>query len=67
MIRTAGLSAAVVMALVLPASAQSTFERMETAVVAMNGMMFDELVVQTPALDGHMPTPEWSDALRTAT
>ena len=50
----------------LPASAQSMFERMEAATVAMNTMMFDAMVAQTPALEGHMPSAEWSDGLRAA-
>lgn len=50
----------------LPASAQSTFERLEALTVTMNGMMFDAMIAQTPALEGNMPSVEWSDDLRAA-
>ncbi|ABD53841.1 hypothetical protein [Jannaschia sp. CCS1] len=65
MIRATAL-AATLMSLALPVSAQSTFERLEAVAVTMNGMMFDAMVAQTPALEGNMPTAEWSDGLRTA-
>lgn len=65
MIRTALLSAALA-AVALPAAAQSTFERLEALSVTMNAMMFDAMVAQTPALEGNMPTAEWSDDLRAA-
>lgn len=50
----------------LPATAQSTFERLEAAAVAMNALMFEGMVAGTPALEGNMPTAEWSDGLRAA-
>ena len=65
MIRTAALALALT-AIAAPATAQSTFERLEAVAVTMNGMMFDAMVAQTPALEGNMPTAEWSDGLRTA-
>lgn len=65
MIRTA-LLATTLAALGLPATAQSTFERLEAVAVTMNAMMFDSMVAQTPALEGNMPTAEWSDGLRAA-
>lgn len=60
------LTAPALSLMALPASAQSTFERLETVAVTINGMMFDAMVEQTPALEGNMPTAEWSDGLRTA-
>lgn len=60
------LIAAALTTLALPATAQSTLERLETVAVAMNQMMFDGMVAGTPALEGNMPSPEWSDDLRTA-
>lgn len=65
MIRCTALAAALAIA-ALPASAQSTFERLEAVAVAMNTMMFDQMVAQTPALEGNMPSAAWSDDLRTA-
>lgn len=58
--------AVVLAAIAAPAVAQSTFDRLEAVAVTMNGMMFDAMVAQTPALEGNMPTAEWSDDLRTA-
>jgi hypothetical protein len=66
MIRAACLGAALVAATTLPSVAQSTFERLEAVAVAMNEMMFDAMVEETPALEGNMPTAAWSDDLRTA-
>lgn len=66
MIRAGLLSAAIIAATALPSTAQSTFERLEAVAVAMNEVMFAEMVAGTPALDGNMPTAEWSDDLRTA-
>ncbi len=65
MIRATLLSAALLM-VALPAAAQSTFDRFETVVVTMNGMMFQGMINETPALEGNMPATEWSDDLRTA-
>lgn len=65
MMRSTVLAAILVIAAV-PANAQSSFERLEAVAVAMNTMMFDQMVEQTPALEGNMPSPEWSDDLRTA-
>lgn len=65
MIRAVALTAALTIA-ALPLQAQSTFDRLETVAVTMNGMMFDAMVAQTPALEGNMPTAEWSDGLRAA-
>ncbi len=50
----------------LPASAQSTLERLEAVAVSMNSMIFEAMVNQTPALEGNMPSPEWSEDLRIA-
>lgn len=66
MIRAALLAAALVAATALPCAAQSTFERLEAVAVAMNEMTFGAMVESTPALEGNMPSPEWSDDLRTA-
>ncbi|GAB5448728.1 hypothetical protein [Gymnodinialimonas sp.] len=66
MIRTTTALATAVTFLALPVAAQSTFERLEAVAVTMNGMMFDAMVAQTPALEGNMPSAEWSDGLRTA-
>lgn len=63
MIRTAALA---LLLTTTAASAQSTFERLEAVAVTINGMMFDAMIAQTPALEGNMPTAEWSDDLRTA-
>lgn len=65
MIRAATFALALA-ALALPAQAQSTFERYEALTVTMNAMTFEAMVAQTPALEGHMPSAEWSDDLRTA-
>lgn len=65
MIRATALSATLVLA-ALPVAAQSTFERLEAVAVTMNEMMFEAMVEGTPALDGNMPSPEWSDDLRIA-
>lgn len=65
MMRTAAL-ALVLSATAQLATAQSSFERLEAVAVAMNTMMFDQMVEQTPALEGNMPSAEWSDDLRTA-
>lgn len=65
MIRAAALTASLLL-IALPATAQSTFERLETLAVTMNQMMFDEMVARTPALEGNMPSAEWSDDLRAA-
>ncbi|WP_224813798.1 hypothetical protein [Hasllibacter sp. MH4015] len=58
LILSAGLAA--------PLHAQSTFERLEAVSETMNAMMNDGMVAEIPALDGHMPDPEWDDALRGA-
>ncbi|OAN84988.1 hypothetical protein A8B78_05650 [Jannaschia sp. EhC01] len=65
MIRSTLLATAFV-SVALPAAAQSTFERLEAVAVTINGMMFDTMVAQTPALEGNMPSAEWSDGLRAA-
>lgn len=65
MIRPFALTATLCTA-ALPAAAQSTFDRLEAAAVAMNALMFEGMVAGTPALEGNMPTAEWSDGLRTA-
>lgn len=65
MIRATTLATALIIA-ALPLHAQSTFDRLETVAVAMNTLMFEGMVAGTPALEGNMPSPEWSDDLRTA-
>lgn len=59
------LTAALVLA-ALPATAQSTLDRLETVSVAMNGMMNEAFVAQIPSLEGNMPDPAWDAPMRTA-
>lgn len=66
MMRSLLVGATALVVLALPATAQSAFERLEALAVTMNQMMFDEMIAQTPALAGNMPSAEWSDALRAA-
>ena len=63
---TLALTAPALIALSLPVSAQSTFERMETVSETMGALMNEAFVAQIPALEGNMPDPEWDDTLRDA-
>lgn len=66
----AGVAAALLPLCALPSaaqtSAQTPFERLETAVVSMTALMFEGMVARTPALAGNLPSPEWSNDLRRA-
>lgn len=66
MLRATALALPLSAMALLPVHAQSSFERLEAVATTINGMMFDAMVEQTPALEGNMPTAEWSDGLRAA-
>jgi len=66
MIRSLAFVAPALVALSLPAAAQSTFERMETVSEAMGALMNEAFVAQIPALEGNMPDPEWDEPMRDA-
>ncbi|QXT39373.1 hypothetical protein [Gymnodinialimonas ceratoperidinii] len=66
MLRATALALPLSALALLPAHAQSSFERLEAVATTINGMMFDAMVEQTPALEGNMPSAEWSEGLRAA-
>lgn len=65
MIRVLPLGAALAL-LPIGAQAQSTFERLETVSVAINGLMNEALVAEIPALEGNLPDPAWDEPMRAA-
>jgi hypothetical protein len=47
-----------------PAAAQSPLDRLEALDERMNGVVFEALESQIPALSGYMPSLEWDAAMR---
>jgi hypothetical protein len=60
------LTLTALIALPLPAAAQSQLDRMEVLSERANALMNEAMIAQAPQLDGQMPSPEWDDALRAA-
>ena len=65
MIRAFAIGAALAL-LPMTVSAQSTLDRLEAVAVTMNGMMNEAMIADIPALEGHLPDPEWDEPMRTA-